>query len=110
MTDISTEPGKGRLADPEARLTNDVAHAMWMASLGPDIPKDAESRQAAWKEARKARVQIARGVMKRLARKGITLTRSDVTDPDAEADEADASGGSPLPPGSRGMPRPTGGF
>jgi len=90
MSDATTEPGKNRKADPEVRLTNDVAHALWLASMGTDMPKDAEARKAAWKEAKKTRMQLARGFMKRLAKKGITLTRTEVTDPDAAAEAAEA--------------------
>ena len=74
------------------RLINDVAHAMWLAATGTNMPKEAEARKAAWKDAKKSQMQLARAFMKRLSKKGVTLVRSDVSGPEAaaEADEADA--------------------
>lgn len=92
MSDATTDTAKNRKADPEVRLINDVAHALWLAANGTSLPKKAEERKSAWKDAKKGQMQLARGLMKRLSKKGVTLVRSDVTDPEAaaEADEADA--------------------
>ena len=92
MSDAATEPGKGRANDPEARLTSDFAHTLWQASLGAEVPKEPEARKAAWKEAKKVWMQTARASQKRLARRGIVLTRTEgAADADAaEADEANA--------------------
>ena len=90
MSDASTEPAKGRANDPEARLTSDFAHTLWLSSMGTDLPKDAEARKAAWKEAKKSWMQMARASQKRLSRQGIVLTRSEVSDPEAVAEAAAA--------------------
>jgi hypothetical protein len=92
MSDATTDTAKGRNNDPEVRLINDVAHALWLAASGGNLPKEAEARKTAWKDAKKSQMQLARGLMKRLSKKGVTLVRSDVSDPEAaaEADEADA--------------------
>lgn len=92
MSDATTEPGKNRKADPEVRLNNDVAHAMWLAATGSNMPKEAEARKAAWKAAKKSQMQLARATLKRLSKKGITMVRTEVSgaEAEAEADEADA--------------------
>lgn len=92
MSDATTEPGQNRMTDPEVRLINDVAHALWLAASGTTLPKDVEGRKAAWNAVKKGQMQLVRGAMKRLARKGITFVRTDVAEPEAaaQADEADA--------------------
>lgn len=92
MSEATTEPAKNRKADPEVRMTNDVAHALWLAAAGSSLPKEPEGRKAAWKDAKKGQMQLARALVKRLAKKGIALSRTEVADADAaaEAEEADA--------------------
>ena len=92
MSDATTEPAVTHKADPEVRLTNDVAHALWLTAGGASLPQDPEGRKAAWKDAKKGQMQLTRALLKRLSKKGINVVRSDVTDAaaNADADDADA--------------------
>lgn len=51
-----------------------LAHALWMAELGKAVPADVEGRKAAWRDAKREKMRIAKMTLRRLEKRGYSLS------------------------------------
>jgi len=72
---------------PEAKLAQSVGHVLWMVQSGDTVEKNSEARKLAWKQAKPEMMKSARILIRRLAKKGIVITQTDVP---PSADDAEA--------------------
>ena len=85
-TTVVTEVTEMTEGNDDNKMVAAMAHALWVAEAGKAVPAEAEARKAAWKEAKRNHMRIAKVALKRLEKRGYSLVASG----DAGGDEEQA--------------------
>ena len=76
MSDGLTEAAPERADARDNKAATALGHAIWIAAMGKEGPADSLARKAAWMEVKRDHVKLAKLVLRRLEKRGFTLTET----------------------------------